>query len=86
MFDSLGKLSEGILRGHLNMVGQYDECMGVQAYIPKGTFLGNRTTETSTTFGTRFCRLTVKIPERIVNLVRKTFLSVIIEEVVFLLK
>ncbi|XP_052083555.1 nose resistant to fluoxetine protein 6-like [Mytilus californianus] len=39
VFDSIGKLSDGIFDGHLNMVGSYDECTNVRAYIPKGVLI-----------------------------------------------
>ena len=33
VIDSWGKLPEGILRGHVNAMGDFDECIGVQGVI-----------------------------------------------------
>jgi len=69
VLDSYGKLSEGVLYGHLNMVGSYDECLDVRADIPAGTILGNRTKEKSRSFKTRYCRVSGHIPKHLVKIV-----------------
>ncbi|CAC5405309.1 unnamed protein product [Mytilus coruscus] len=68
MFDSIGKLSDGILDGHLNMVGSYDECNNVHAYIPKGTVLGNKTKQTDSLFNGRFCRVKMYVPQEVLEM------------------
>ncbi|XP_071147457.1 O-acyltransferase like protein-like [Mytilus edulis] len=62
MFDSMGKLREGVMHGQLNLVGSFDECMEIQAQIKAGGKLGNRTKETASSFGTRYCRVSMDIP------------------------
>ena len=65
----MGKLREGVMHGQLNMVGSYDECMRVKAYIPKGAVLGNRTKESSASFGTRYCRVSMDVPTSVLGIV-----------------
>ena len=69
VLDSYGKFSGGVLYGHLNMVGSYDECLDVRAHIPAGTILGNRKKEKSRSFKTRYCRVSGYIPKHLVKIV-----------------
>ncbi|CAC5405310.1 unnamed protein product [Mytilus coruscus] len=61
----MGKLREGVMHGQLNLVGSFDECVDIQAQIKKGTILGNRTKETASSFGTRYCRVSMDIPSSV---------------------
>lgn len=69
VFDSMGKLREGVMHGQLNLVGSFDECMEIQAQIKAGEKLGNRTKETASSFGTRYCRVSMDIPSGVLPIV-----------------
>ena len=65
----MGKLREGVLYGQLNMIGSYDECVSIKANIRKGTVLGNRTKDSASSFGTRYCRVSMNIPSNVLPVV-----------------
>ena len=72
----MGKLREGVLFGQLNLIGSHDECVDIQANIKKGTVLGNRTKDSASSFGTRYCRVSMNIPPNVLPVVS---INVVIE-------
>ncbi|XP_052820617.1 O-acyltransferase like protein-like isoform X2 [Mya arenaria] len=67
MIDADGKPSAGILRGSFYFVGSYDECILVKPSIKAGDVIGGKKRTSSSSFNTRFCRIDIAIPKKIID-------------------
>lgn len=65
MFDAVGKPPQGIMKGNLDFIGQYDECLAVKGIINTDG-KSNSTTESSS-FGGRYCRATFNLPDSLMK-------------------
>ncbi|KAJ8310945.1 hypothetical protein KUTeg_011505 [Tegillarca granosa] len=65
VFDAVGKPPQGIMKGNLHFIGQYDECLAVKGIINTDG-KSNSTTESSS-FGGRYCRATFNLPDSLMK-------------------
>lgn len=73
MIDAWGKIPEGILSGHVNSLGDFDECLGVRApefrgqYCDVWLFPSGNFTMAYQSSGLRSARKVVTVPELLVS-------------------